>query len=112
MANLELFFIILLGIQLFHSIEEISNRFNEKFPLFKMSFRFFLSFEIIFFIFWLFVLLFQQFPIREYFMSFFIVLMFGNGLWHLVWWGIVKKYVPGPITAPFFVITFLIFYLV
>jgi len=107
---LELFFIISLGIQLIHSIEELSNNFHNKFPLFKMKFKTFLTFEIIFFLFWLLVLLLSIFPFRNYFMGFFIVLMFANGLWHLVWWGITKKYVPGLITAPLFIINFIIFY--
>ena len=29
----------------------------------------------------------------------FLLLMFANGVQHLVWWGNVKKYVPGLITA-------------
>ncbi len=52
----------------------------------------------------------KQFPNRDYLMGFFNVLMFANGLWHIAWFGIVKKYVPGLVTAPLFIITFLIFY--
>jgi hypothetical protein len=36
--------------------------------------------------------------------------MFTNGIWHIAWWGIEKKYVPGLVTAPLFVIAFSIFY--
>ena len=107
---LETFFAIMMAIQFFHSIEELSNKFHEKFPLLKMSFRFFLTFEISFFVFWLLVFFAEQFPFRDYLMAFFIILMFTNGVWHIVWWGITRKYVPGLVTAPFFVITFLIFY--
>ncbi len=106
----ESIYIVMLGIQFLHSIEELSHNFHEKFPLFKMSFRFFLTFEIIFFSFWLAVILFQQFPLRSHLINIFILLMFVNGLWHLVWWGVIKKYVPGLMTAPFFIITFLIYY--
>jgi len=110
MTTLELFYTILLGIQFIHSIEELSNGFHEKFPLFKMKFRTFLIFEIIFFSFWVLIFLAKEFQYRDQFMAFFNLLMFANGIWHLVWWGIVKKYVPGLVTAPLFVITFMIFY--
>ncbi|HLA69233.1 MAG TPA: HXXEE domain-containing protein [Bacteroidota bacterium] len=33
-----------------------------------------------------------------------------NGLWHMVWWGIAKHYVPGLATAPLFVMTFIVYY--
>ena len=110
MTALEYFFTILLGIQIFHSIEELSNGFHEKFPLVKMKFHTFLFFEILFFVFWVAVFFFKGFQYRDQFMAMFNVLMFSNGLWHMVWWGIVKKYVPGLVTAPLFVITFLVFY--
>lgn len=110
MTALEYFFILLLGIQFFHSIEELSNGFHEKFPLVKMKFRTFLFFEVLFFCFWITVLLFKDLSYRNELMAVFNVLMFANGLWHMVWWGIVKKYVPGLVTAPLFVITFLFFY--
>lgn len=110
MTALEYFFIILLGIQFFHSIEELSNGFHEKFPLIKMKFQTFLILEILFFGFWVTVFFFNGFQYRDQLMAFFNVLMFANGIWHMVWWGIVKKYVPGLVTAPLFVITFLIFY--
>lgn len=110
LSILETFFIALLVIQFFHSIEELSNMFHEKFPLFKMSFKFFLFFELFFFSFWVLVLLVEQFPARKELMSVFNVLMFINGWWHIVWWAIVKKYVPGLVTAPLFIIIFLVFY--
>jgi len=103
----------MMSIQMLHSIEELSNKFNVKFPLFKMSSRFFLYFEILFFLFWLSVLLITIFPYRNIFMSImsiFILLMFVNGLWHVVWWGINKKYVPGLFTEPFYIVVFIIFY--
>ena len=109
MITLEYFFLIMLGIQFLHSIEELSNKFHEKFPLFPMTFRFFLSFEVIFFSFWT-LIYFVEIPFREYLMAFFVLLMFGNGIWHITWYGIEKKYVPGIITAPLFVIAFSIFY--
>jgi hypothetical protein len=49
---IEQFFFIMLGIQLIHSIEELTNDFHGKFPLVKMKFKTFLFFEILFFGFW------------------------------------------------------------
>ncbi|MBT3817207.1 MAG: HXXEE domain-containing protein [Candidatus Magasanikbacteria bacterium] len=109
MTTLEYFFLIMLGIQLVHSIEELSNKFYKEFPLFPMTFKFFLSFEVIFLILWTLVY-FIEIPFKENLMAFFILLMFINGIWHITWYGIKKKYVPGIITAPLFIIAFIIFY--
>ncbi len=110
MTTLEYFFLILLGIQFFHSIEELSTGFHKKFPLVQMKFRTFLLFEILFFSFWVSIFVLKDFQYRDQFMAFFNILMFANGLWHIVWWGVVKKYVPGLITAPLFIVAFAIFY--
>jgi len=100
----------MLGWQFVHSIEEATTNFHKKFPLLKMSLGAFTFFEALFQgLFWV-VYLMHSFPYREQFMAFFIILMFANGLWHMVWWGIEKKYVPGLLTAPVFVIAFLFFY--
>ncbi len=109
MTNLEMFFVIMLGIQFFHSIEELANDFHKKFPPFKMSFKFFLGFEISFYVFWVIVFL-ADFGLREVLMRFFLLLMFANGFWHIVWRGIVKQYVPGFYTAWLFIITFIVYY--
>lgn len=110
MESLETFFAILLGIQFFHSIEELSTGFHRQFPLGAMKFSTFLAFEVIFLGFWVVVFFMQALPYRELLMAFFNVLMFANGLWHMVWWGIEKRYVPGLVTAPLLVVTFLVFY--
>ncbi|PIN76128.1 hypothetical protein COV18_00750 [Candidatus Woesearchaeota archaeon CG10_big_fil_rev_8_21_14_0_10_37_12] len=110
MSLIESYFVVFLLLQLVHSIEEITNKFNKKFPLFRMRLSTFILFEILFFGFFLAVFLISGFPAREQIMAFFNILMFANGSWHLVWWGIEKKYVPGLFTAPFFVILFLMFY--
>jgi hypothetical protein len=107
---IETCFTILLGFQVLHSIEELSMKFHERCPFFKMGFKTFLAFEILFLVFWVIVLLEKQFPARDYLMAGFLLLMFANGIWHIVWWGVEKRYVPGIITAPFFVIVFLLFY--
>jgi len=97
-------------VQLVHSFEELTKGFHRKWFLFKIPFKIFLGFEILHNIFWLFVLLLPTFPYRTQVLAFFILLMFANGVEHLIWAGSAKKYVPGLLTAPIHVILFLIFY--
>ncbi len=78
-----------------------------------MSFRFFLTFELIFTVFWLAVLFIHQFPFRFWLMGFFCMLMFANGVWHIVWFWFfekAKKYVPGLCTAFIHVGTFFVLF--
>mgnify|MGYP001578370778 FL=1 len=75
-----------------------------------MPFWVFLLYEIAFESFWIAILLFPSFPNRLNLQAFFLVLMFANGVQHLVWAVNVKKYVPGLITEPVHIIVFLIFY--
>lgn len=110
MTYLETYFVILVAIQLLHSIEEIYTRFDKRWPLWKMSRRFFVIFEILFSALLIAVLFVKTIPNREVLMLLFNVSMFANGVWHLMWAGIEKRYVPGSITAPFFIIVFLLFY--
>jgi hypothetical protein len=106
---IEQFAWIMFFIQLAHSAEELVTGFHRKWYLFKMPFSVFLTFELFHNLFWGGVLLFKEFPYREYFMLFFIVLMLANGIQHVVWWGSVKKYVPGLATAPIHIVIFLYF---
>lgn len=107
---LEQFFLASLIVQLFHSAEELSTGFHKKWYLFKMPFWVFLSFEVIFTAFWLLVFFSHTFPYRETFQGFFLVLMLANGIQHIIWSGVVKKYVPGLVTAPIHVLVFLVYY--
>lgn len=102
---------ILLGIQCLHSLEELSTGFHKKWYLFSMPFSVFLIFEIVFLSFWIFVWLMPTLSHKELLMAFFNLLMFANGIQHLVWAGVKKKYVPGLITAPLLIAAFLWIYL-
>jgi hypothetical protein len=104
------FAILVFAIQTVHSLEELSTGFYKKWYLFKMPFKTFLTFEILFEVFWAAVIFYPYFPAREQLLAFFLVLMFANGVQHLVWAGSVKKYVPGLITAIIHCALFLIFY--
>ncbi len=110
MNLLQLFASLILVVQIVHSIEEITTGFHKRWFFFKMSFKFFLIFEILHNLFWIAVVLFQQFPYRLNLLALFIVLMFAQSLWHLAWWTMEKKYVPGLITAIIHVALFLVFY--
>jgi hypothetical protein len=110
MELLQQFFSISLFVQLVHSVEELSTGFHKKWYLFKMPFKVFLTFEICFTLFWSSVVFFHKFPFRDSLMAFFLVLMFANGVQHLVWAGSVKKYVPGLYTAFLHILIFLVFY--
>ena len=110
MTQLEYYFLILLIIQVVHSLEELIMGFHQKFPILKMSFRFFLSFEVLFLAFWVLVFVYSGFPFRNGLLYLYNIMMFANGIWHLFWWGMEKKYVPGIATAPLFILVFLAFY--
>lgn len=86
-------------IQLIHSIEELSTDFHKEWYLFKMPFSVFLTFELLFTSFWAVAVFTDILPYKEFFLRFFLLLMFANGVQHLVWFGSVKKYVPGLVTA-------------
>lgn len=110
MLSLDNFAIIVFLLQTAHSVEELSTGFHKKWYLFKMPFVAFLTFEIMFELFWGAVVFFHAFPFREHLLLFFFALMFANGIQHIVWAGVTKKYVPGLITAPFHVVLFLVIY--
>lgn len=110
MTLLDKFYLYILITQLFHSMEELSTGFHKKWYLSTLSFKTFLLFEILFSSFWLYLLINTNFPNRIIFQKFFILLMFANGVQHLVWWGSVKKYVPGLITAFIHIGLFLNYY--
>ncbi|MFA9288412.1 MAG: HXXEE domain-containing protein [Weeksellaceae bacterium] len=110
MEQLEYFYTVTLIVQILHSLEELSTGFHKKWYLFHMPFWVFLLFEILFTALWISVLLFQAFPYREIFQASFMVLMFANGIQHLIWARIEKKYVPGLILAPMHVVIFLLYY--
>lgn len=110
MSNLEKYYLALVVIQLLHSQEEIWMRFDKKWPAWKMSRVTFVLFEILFLALILSIFFVRGFPQREVLMLSFNILMFANGIWHLMWAAIEKRYVPGLITAPLFLFVFLAFY--
>lgn len=110
MTILEKYFIVLVGVQWLHSLEEIFTHFEIRWPVWKMSRIFFISLEAIFIPLVLAFWFINNIPFRDTFMLSYIVLMFANGVWHLMWAGTEKRYVPGLITAPLLILVFLLFY--
>ena len=110
MTYLEIFFLIQLGVQILHSLEELTQGFHKNNFLFPMSFKTFLSFEILFTILIMSIFFLPINMLREILMHIFLILMFANGIWHIIWARVVKRYVPGLFTAPLHLIVFLVFY--
>ncbi len=108
--NIEITVILMLFVQILHSIEELTMGFHKKWYLMKLSFKTFLIFEIIHNAFWSYVVLNKEVAFRKELLLFFIALMFANGVQHLVWFGFKKKYVPGLLTSPIHIMLFLLFY--
>ena len=88
---MEAFFTIMLAVQFLHSVEELTSRFHERCPFFSVSLRTFVLSQVLFLAFWVFILLYHGMPFRDLLMAFFIVLMFVNGVAHVVWWGDRKE---------------------
>ena len=110
MSILEGYYVLFVATQVIHSLEETTTHFEKKWPLWRMSRKTFVTFEILFSILILTPIFWPSFPLRTQWMLFFNLLMFANGIWHLMWAGIEKKYIPGLVTAPIFIILFVSFY--
>lgn len=100
----------MLIIQFAHSVEELATGFHKKWYLFPMPFWVFLLFEVSHNLFWGVVILTDLIPYKTQLAAFFIALMFANGIQHVVWYGVKKKYVPGLVTAPLHILLFLVFF--
>ena len=111
-TSVEGIFVIMLVVQFFHSIEEQLTNFEKKWPLMRISGVQFWLFEIFFQITFSIFFLINDYIGRTEVMVFFVLLMFANGIWHIVWfWFFEKgKYVPGLLTAALFIIAFFIHY--
>lgn len=98
--------------QLIHSQEEIWTGFHKRWFVFTMPRRVFIAFEVVFSIPIIAYLINPELPFANGYMQVFAILMFINGLEHIIWAMVEKKYVPGLITAPIFIVIFILYYLV
>lgn len=99
MMSLLFFAQIAFVIQLAHSFEELSTGFHKKWYVFKMPFWVFLIFEITFSLFWGVAIFTNTLANNPFLLSIFLLLMFANGVQHLVWFGVTRKYNPGLVTS-------------
>ena len=105
-------YFVALGItQLLHSQEEIWTGFHKKWFVFTMPRWLFITFEISFSLPIIVYIFNPNLPFANVYMSVFALLMFINGIEHIIWGLVVKRYVPGLITAPFFIAIFIVYYL-
>lgn len=86
--------------QLAHSFEELTRGFHKKWYVFKMPFLVFLTFEILFNLFWAVAIFSNMLPYKGILLMVWVVLITLNGIQHVIWAMIEKKYVPGLYTAP------------
>ncbi len=110
MVSLQQIAQVMFFVQLLHSIEELLNNFHKRWFFKKLSFKFFLWFEIAHNIFWGLVIFIPTFPFKLPLLGLFSLLMFANGIEHLVWYMWEKKYVPGLYTALIHIISFAVFF--
>lgn len=96
--------------QLLHSQEEIWTDFHKKWFVFTMPRWSFVGFEAVLSIFIVLYLFKPELPFANQFMILFSLVMFINGIGHIVWALVKRSYVPGLITAPIFVILFCLYY--
>lgn len=96
--------IMMYVVQLTHSIEELVTGFPQRWFFRKLDPKGFLVFEIFHNAFWGIVIATPAFPLRAQLLGLFVLLMFANGVEHIVWALWKKRYVPGLLTAPLHVI--------
>lgn len=104
-------YFVLLGLtQLVHSQEEIWTNFHKRWFVFTMPRWAFVTFEVLFAIPIVVYMVNPNLPLASIYMSAFALVMFINGIGHIVWALVEKSYVPGLITAPVFVAIFVFYY--
>ncbi len=110
---LTVYYFIFFFLMILHSVEEQALNFADRCPFMRLTYTQFWLFEVFFIIVWIVPFLLPQLFIAKLMEAFFPILMFANGIWHLVWFWFFergKRYVPGVVTGSLFVIIFLQFY--
>lgn len=109
--NIEQYYAVFVALQLIHSQEEIHTGFHSKWPVFSWPKKAFVAFELVFSLFIVGMLFVRSLPFRELWFYLFNLLMFANGVEHLIWAASVKKYVPGLVSSFALTAFFLYYYL-
>lgn len=97
-------------VQLIHSQEEIWTGFHKRWFVFKMPRWVFVTFELVFSAVIVSYALWPDLPFSSLVMPSFVLIMLINGIGHIVWGLIERRYVPGLVTAPFFIVLFTVYY--
>ena len=105
------YFVLLGIIQLVHSQEEIWTGFHKRWFVFTMPRWVFITFEVLFSLPIIAYISDSHLPFTNVYMPAFALTMLINGIEHIVWGLVSKKYVPGLVTAPLFVIVFVFYYI-
>jgi hypothetical protein len=92
--------------QLAHSQEEIWTGFHRRWFVFTMPRWLFIAFEVLFSIPIVAYIVNPHLPLANIYMPGFALLMFINGIYHITWAMVSKKYMPGLVTAPLFIVIF------
>lgn len=100
------YYLLFASTQLIHSQEEIWTDFHKRWFIFTMPRWLFVSFEAVFSAIILLYAVWPHLSFAHQFMTVFAWLMLANGLEHIIWAIVEKRYVPGLITAPLFLIIF------
>ncbi len=109
--NLEQYYAVFVVLQVIHSQEEIYTGFHNKWPVFSLSKKAFVAFELAFSLFIVSMFFIRALTFRDLWFYLFNLLMFANGVEHLIWAASVKKYVPGLISSFALTAFFLYYYL-
>lgn len=104
------YFVLLGLIQLVHSQEEIWTNFHKKWFVFTMPRWLFITLEAFLSLTIIAYIAKPDLPLAHWYMPLFALIMLINGVGHIVWALIARKYVPGLTTAPLFIAVFVFYY--
>lgn len=108
--NAYVYFVLLGLTQLAHSQEEIWTGFHKSWFVFTMPSWVFIVFEVLFSIPIIAYIANPHLLYADVYMPAFALVMFVNGIGHIVWGLVARSYVPGLVTAPFFIAIFVFYY--
>lgn len=97
-------------IQLIHSQEEIWTNFHRRWFVFKMPRYVFVAFEMLLSALIVIYIVNPNIAPIKYVLPIFALTMLINGVGHVIWSLVEKRYVPGLVTAPAFIIIFLAYF--
>lgn len=104
------FYVLFAITQLIHSQEEIWTGFHKKWFVFTMPRWLFIMFEVALSAVIILYLVNPQFYAADVFMKWFMFVMLLNGMEHVIWAAVKRAYMPGLVTAPIFILLFILYY--